>query len=591
MTTDSSAGLQIEFSAVGEEQVVAALDATKKGLDEIDAALKKRAELERALFAEAAENMRKERIERLRAGDARVRDEERIAERSAAAMREFDKAARQSRSSFSEFGTSVAGVGSTMHGLRPALGEFRAGVAGIGQVFSAVVPEAGKAISAVGGFGSSIASSVTSLGPWGIAIGVVTAGLGYMAAGIRDADEEARKWTERLANDTIPTLEEFIQKINAATHAAHVQQLRGMNLAGATDAQARQNQLAEQLQGAVGRRAALAARAQGAGHTYADFEALDRADAEIARLRRESERARSEFQQARDEDLAIQNEENLNAAGLNADGTPMTRAQREALGLSAPGSASARRGGGGQRRRQSARVYADLGAFSSQGYADSEATDAIRRFLAQSGNAKSNDNDVTRIDAQRRMEDEARAQQLEQERQWYAERTRQRDEYYDGWEAKGAQVGEAFGGVLDAVASGEQSILQAGENALKQFLKSTAKSESIEAGKAFAKSFGATFVNPSAAGGYVAEGIAHLAVAGAAGGAQRIVGGAGGGAAGADGDRARPDRIGGDSVRNGGAVTINVNAPAVITEGGRGELAATIGGALRDWQWRTGEAA
>jgi hypothetical protein len=107
------------------------------------------------------------------------------------------------------------------------------------------------------------------------------------------------------------------------------------------------------------------------------------------------------------------------------------------------------------------------------------------------------------------------------------------------------------------------SVLQAGEAVFRQFLQQTAKSESIEAGKAAALAI-ANWWNPTGET-YAASAVAHLAVAAAAGGAQAIVSGGGGGSGRSAERPTRIDRGGSANVAPAPTV-VYMNGP-VITAG------------------------
>lgn len=553
MTDESgSSPLQFEFESDGEKDLVKAIDDVEKSLGKLQETQKRGAGMEADLRQQSAAASRK----------------------AAADMKAFLDASSRLPRSANDNAKALEGMRNASSALRPQLEQLKRGLSGVGQAIGLVSPEARGAIGAISGLTGSIGSSTSRLGLWGAALGIVTSGIGYMANGIAEADAEAQKWTDRLNDRTIPTLEELIRKINQANAAMSLQQQRDMNVAGPTDALARQNQAAAQLADALSQRQRARAAAQGGGD-YSLHEAVDRAEAAVVRARSAAAEASAQYAEAQSIEVAIQNEENLNRAGLNPDGTPMTRQQRVLLGLEAE---PAQRGGrGGRRAVQTG--YLGIDGRGGTSYEDTELSDALRRGVSQSADDKGG-NEVTmaseraRADFEDRAEAERGLRELERGMRDQAleeERTRQA-EYLRLWE-QGAS----------AALTASRALFTGDKAMRKERLKSMAEEELFLGIAATAIAVGNTIFNPPGAATKYAEAGLHFGLAatyGIGSAATPSSGGAGGSDKSA---RARPDvpgPVGGAG--GGGDLVFNLNAPALVTNGALAELGRHVSGMMRE---------
>ena len=318
--------------------------------------------------------------------------------------------------------------------------------------------------------------------------------------------------------------------------------------------------------------------ARGALHDIASQGEIDRLDpAEIERAR--SRIARLRRDQSQNAALAALAEANRGvAAGVSTAQSALRGGRR----------------GGGSRRSDAADTEGPSAATEDPFAMQAAITNKQNESADIQAGVDSAANSA-RADRERRAmqkEQDYRRQQLSQEREWYAERKRQRDDYYDSWSEKASVFGEALGSVFEQVASGQSSVLEALSSVFKQTMAQLAKSEAVEAIKETAKGFAAIAIGdaPSASNFFTAAGL-HAAAAAAAGGAGAAVSAAtSSGSSRGGASNARPTRVagsGGGGSREDATVVVNLNAPS-ISAGTDAELGRTIQRAVRHGEHRFG---
>lgn len=460
---------------------------------------------------------------------------------------------------------------SATNNLTPTISKFKQGISSVGSALSALSPEAGRAVSVVSNLTGSIGASTSRLGLWGAALGVVTTGLGFMAQGIAEADAEAKKWTDRLNDSTIPTLDEFIQKITQAQRAAAQASLRALNVAGVTDAQARQNQIATRLeQNRATQRGLEASIASGdltASDALAARQNIERLAAEAEDLRAQNQRAREELHEAAQIEREIQQEEAQSFIDEYTRREADAR-RREEEARERERAARGRAGDAARRAREAEAEARERELERNLGRAWGESQSLVSG-LTDDQTAITGRGDVTAFNAFDPKAEEARS------RQQAADEEEARQKRYQEMYQETAQIG------LEAARMLTEGELQ--ESAKR--LKAKAVEEAWLGAAALAIAVGNTIFNPPGAASKYAEAAQHFAIAAALGGLGAVAGAAagGGGKAGGSGgqSRERPDRFGGQSSNdNGGAVVINVNAPAIVTQGALAGLGREIRGAM-----------
>lgn len=492
----------------------------------------------------------------------------------AGATREAGAAAEQGSVKVQQLGSSMGLVSNSIGAINPQLGQ-------LGSTLAAGTSQFGAMSQSAGVLGGAIAALAT--------------GFALFTRAVSQA-ETAIKNAQKAAEDAAPSFERSLSLVREQNAQMELARRLASGAASTEEYQAQTRTLQQQradLIAAAGGDIDAIRRFRGSGHggfghqetgirgVLADALDFFGADSSVVSRTRvdsldaDEQRRLEGMVQRLTRQLDTTTQQEVGSAyrelGTAIDQGEIARRRRERNGRGG--------GGGGNARRDREQMQAAM---------DDKFFDSMNMELNPANtNDVKQDSAVTAADRAARAEQQMRQRTLAQEREWYSERRRQRDAFYDSWAEKGEKVGAALGDVLNLVASGQATFLQAAEQVFKQFLQQTAKSESIEAGKAFAKALGAAFVHPEAAGGFVAEGVAHLAVAAAAGGAQVIVGNHGSSGA------ARPTRVASPSSGlngGGGTVVVNMNAP-VVTAGTTRELGRTLDRVTRAGQQRFGEAA
>lgn len=479
---------------------------------------------------------------------------------------------------------STRDLGETAQRAGPKFSEMSQGIGQVSRSLGALGPEISQAGGVLQGLIGTIGSGTTSLGPFGVAIGIAAAVVGSFGREIAESKRQMDALKDSV--DKInPSIDDFIGRIRtAARESARLANLR------AGEGSAEELQGFMQASGSRARAAFAVANGTATSQQEDDFNTLLQergispsvsGDLREAYARSLAQQSVTDFRNARERARVVAAGENVTIEDgtidfVGADAGPTMQQLQYDRPVQRP-----RRSGGARRGNVIDMTQAITQKRNdSRDIEDRLAEDRRRDQDEMASAIASKGNDSAEIEARQLQE------RRQQNQAFWREQKKQRDEYYDSWAEKGEQVGAILGDMLNLVASGQANVLQAAEQVFKQFLAQTAKSESIEAGKSFAKALGAAFVDPPAAGGFVAEGAAHLAVAAAAGGAQMIIGGHG--SAGA----ARPTRVASPAsgIGGGGTVVVNLNAP-VVTAGTTRELGRTLDRVTRAGQQRFGEAA
>ena len=461
-------------------------------------------------------------------------------------------------------GTATAKTGLAFSALNPTLGAAAQGLARMN-------PELAQFVQGASSAGAAVQGTSAAIGRMGIALGATGAAVGLLSTVMAQGAAEIERLS-RAADAALPSLNALMTAMRSAREEREL------------DARVRSGRGTTAEQGAFTeserRRAGLVDRALNRGDDDAiralrqggmlDASRLETATGGIGALLNRTvgtnlptQGELSQFEidalvrYARRSNASVGQAEELERRAAVAE----TPDQGPLLGGDY-GRGRRTGGGRGGGRRDPVSPFLGVDGRGGDSYEDSELTGAIGRGVSQSLDVKGG-NEVTLASDRARAEEEMRREQLSQEREWYRERTEQRDRYYDSWASKGEEVGAVLGDTLNAVASGQMSVLQAGEAVFRQFLQQTAKSESIEAGKAAALAI-ANWWNPTGET-YAASAVAHLAVAAAAGGAQAIVSGGGGGSGRSAERPTRIDRGGSANVAPAPTV-VYMNGP-VITAG------------------------